>query len=114
MVARSQLLGVRGTRGLSPGERGPRPPATGHDALGDTLDARMRTALETAQVRRNPTESGMPMAGHRTSKRLSPKMVKSLNPSRNDVMLSSKAADVIKSLHLQSAAAIDLLQTRLS
>jgi hypothetical protein len=77
MVARLQLLGVRGTRGLSPGGRGPRPPATGHDALGDTLDARMRTALETAQVRRNPTESGMLMGGHRTSKRLSPKMAKS-------------------------------------
>jgi hypothetical protein len=77
MVARLQLLGVRGTRGLSPGGRGPRPPATGHDALGDTLDALMRTALETAQVRRNPTESGMPMGGHRTSKRLSPKIAKS-------------------------------------
>jgi hypothetical protein len=77
MVARLQPLRVRGTRGLSPGGLGPHPPATGPDTLGDTLDARMRTALETAQVRRNPTESGMPMCGHRTSKRLSPKMAKS-------------------------------------
>lgn len=33
--------------------------------------------LETAQVRRNPTESGMSMCGPMTSKRLSPKMAKS-------------------------------------
>jgi hypothetical protein len=50
MEARLQPLGFLELGGFSLAGLGRRPPATGHEALGDTLDARVRAALAPRAV----------------------------------------------------------------